>query len=759
MAKRRKVKSSPNKAIKTWSREEQLTLLAWLDFSLKYKDVNFDETIVDHLGGAFTQDQIERKLQAIWKWGGQHQPGLQKRGAWRVIKSRGSSSLHSPHGLDEDGKNEIALAVAKLEKTYLPETTTPNHRLRSNSRVETGSSNQDSRLNIPIVKKHGETRGCKRKSGTDSLTPPAVKLEIVQADTESSKPDKRRKIAKTYSKRDRARSIRATACSPETPPSLQEQRPRPQARERRSLTLIKDSEDGVSDTLDEQLDGFSSCRELSIPFGPLETEDSDTHLSPDSQPNSIHNEKRIRCICRATVATHSDGNDVVECSQCKVLHHAGCLRYLCQECNESAEKIIAAPETRYSAPRVDSSTETDEIIDPRVQSAIFKIQELQESLLGRERELQESKQFVEELNRDIHHLNMAQKQRDDQHGSPIEELLVKKQKQVHNLLNDLKARRRLGTFTNLPPASRFQGTKTDVKIGFEEAYHNSHMIFRRLEIKQFPCIPQLRLHETLLGLAHRVTGSKPDPALQSRDRDLLSIEPVVLLRSLSTAALQEWIFEADFPNFEDDSSITLAAYRDLLANQDGALALRNLDLAAFEAKINSPEFRTLIVPKEAQRLAIQLSQALAPFFTRNTQAPEGRSWDGFATWSDETKIWKDRQENLVKMFVEALTTKASSCLNIQNYEMIIYPPGTKFDSNTMEAERMDGTADISDCDGRVVQICVQAAVFVYARSPVTTDGSVSESIIPTRNFVRRSENERIGVIPYLKAVVVLVNAE
>jgi hypothetical protein len=36
---------------------------------------------------------------------------------------------------------------------------------------------------------------------------------------------------------------------------------------------------------------------------------------------------------------------------------------------------------------------------------------------------------------------------------------------------------------------------------------------------------------------------------------------------------------------------------------------------------------------------------------------------------------------------------------------------------------------------------------------------VSESIISTRNFVRRNENERKGLIPGLKAVVVLADMD
>jgi hypothetical protein len=188
---------------------------------------------------------------------------------------------------------------------------------------------------------------------------------------------------------------------------------------------------------------------------------------------------------------------------------------------------------------------------------------------------------------------------------------------------------------------------------------------------------------------------------------------------------------------------------------DGALALRNLDLAAFETKIERPAFWTMIVPKEAQRLAVHLSQTLAPFFTRNPRDREELSWDGFATWGDIMGTSKERQEHFVKMFADALTTKANSCLNIEDYEMVIYAPGTKFDSRTMEAEMMDGTADTSDHEGRAVQICIEAAVFIYPRSPILDNASVSDSIVPTRNFVRKTEHERRGVVPQLKAVVVL----
>lgn len=364
----------------------------------------------------------------------------------------------------------------------------------------------------------------------------------------------------------RTRSTRATVCSPAKPPAVEERYPSLQKKEQRSSTIIKDSEDDISDALDGQPDGLNYNRETSIPFGPLGTEDSTTSLLPNSNKDDGCDEERILCTCGVNEVVRGDENELIECSQCKISQHTGCVKYFCQECTE-AKGTLAERLTRSISSQIDSSTETDELIDPRLQSAIIKIQELQENLMDKERELQESQQFVEDLNRDVHYLNMAKKQRDEQHGSSIEERMFKQQKQVHSLLNELQARSRLGTFTKLTRTSNHQGTSTDLKVALKEAYHNSHMIFRNLEIKGFPFIPQLQMHDRLLGLAQRVAGSRLDSLPQPTDRALLSIDPVALLRSLTVAALQDWVFETDFPNFEDNLSITLEGYRDLLASQ------------------------------------------------------------------------------------------------------------------------------------------------------------------------------------------------
>ena len=193
---------------------------------------------------------------------------------------------------------------------------------------------------------------------------------------------------------------------------------------------------------------------------------------------------------------------------------------------------------------------------------------------------------------------------------------------------------------------------------------------------------------------------------------------------------------------------------ELMQTPDGALVVRNLDLAVFETKIQNPEFKTKILPQEAQRLAVRLSQTLAPFFTCNPQDPCELSWDGFASWGHATEAWKERQEHFVDIFIKALKIKAKSCLNIEDYELVLYSPGTIFDPLTMDVETMEGAESVNHSEGRVVRVCVQAAVFAYTRGTLSDDAPVSDAIVSAENFARRKGTER-HVAPRIKAVVVL----
>jgi hypothetical protein len=188
--------------------------------------------------------------------------------------------------------------------------------------------------------------------------------------------------------------------------------------------------------------------------------------------------------------------------------------------------------------------------------------------------------------------------------------------------------------------------------------------------------------------------------------------------------------------------------------------LRNLDLAARASLIKSKTFREQNIPQTATTLAIKFSQTLAPLFSNTVGADKELSWDGFATWRDVEEEWVDRRQRLTKMFEFALKTKADSCLNIQDYEMVIYPPGMMFDAKTMKTESLWGVEGAtSSCEGRVVDICVEAAVFAHTRKALLQNASVSEAIVPSNNFVRREAGDRARIAPAAKAVVILADKQ
>jgi hypothetical protein len=184
--------------------------------------------------------------------------------------------------------------------------------------------------------------------------------------------------------------------------------------------------------------------------------------------------------------------------------------------------------------------------------------------------------------------------------------------------------------------------------------------------------------------------------------------------------------------------------------------LRNLDLAALNECVNETSFRNWYISQKAESQAIQLSQALAPLFSDTPELPSELDWDEFSTWRDDIEIFGERRGLLIEMFKDAFLTKADSCLNIEDYEMVTYPPGTKFDKSTMTVETMEGMSDnAKNHEDRTVQVCVEAAVYAFPRKELGIGASVEEAVVPRKNFVVRDERSRGMIKPLVRAVVVL----
>lgn len=190
-------------------------------------------------------------------------------------------------------------------------------------------------------------------------------------------------------------------------------------------------------------------------------------------------------------------------------------------------------------------------------------------------------------------------------------------------------------------------------------------------------------------------------------------------------------------------------------NPDGAIALRNLELASYYALINSPQFKRL-VEAEAEELAASLSRTLAPLFPRNAEESEENV---FETWGEEESVWKARQERLVDIYSVALKLKADSLLTPERYELVYYPPGSVFNPATMKVETIDG-APVERPAGKHhrVQHCVHVSIQAFTREAVEDSDPISEATIESENFTIGAAVRPAGSpVPFVlvKAVVVL----
>jgi hypothetical protein len=179
--------------------------------------------------------------------------------------------------------------------------------------------------------------------------------------------------------------------------------------------------------------------------------------------------------------------------------------------------------------------------------------------------------------------------------------------------------------------------------------------------------------------------------------------------------------------------------------------LRNLDLAARRDLTLSDAFREEQIPTTARELSIKLSDVLAPLFTDVDRT----DWDGFSTWGDDESSWEGRRAHGIQMFTAALTIKADLLLNIEDYEPIIYSPGTLFDEKTMETDGWDGIQG-NKARGRRIALCTQAAIFIRKRADIDNGCPISEAII-TNNLCGKRGRRRPR--PIVKARVVVLPEE
>jgi hypothetical protein len=332
-------------------------------------------------------------------------------------------------------------------------------------------------------------------------------------------------------------------------------------RRLRSSTILRDSEESLSDTLDIQQDnGWEMKR--SVEAGCIELRQLQDKTLADTQE---HENGDVRCVCGAKELPESKEADWIACDKCKIWQHTACifpqLRYSCEQCEPLRHSNPVRRDIGLQTEKLETKAKREE--DPRLNSALTEIRSLQVKLSEREKKLKETKKSLEDLESEVSQLDRARQQRDKMLQWPLEEIVAFYEKKVANLNADLDAQDFLGTFTKLKTTSHGIFGKTATDSGFKNTYSRSQQILCRQDSPKLPYISSL---EKLFLLVSKIFG--PDVTPKEAIQVLSKVNPQAVVRAVTTSALREWVFATEFPPpFDGEPSAVLAKYREHLGTQ------------------------------------------------------------------------------------------------------------------------------------------------------------------------------------------------
>ncbi|KAH7305655.1 hypothetical protein BKA65DRAFT_200840 [Rhexocercosporidium sp. MPI-PUGE-AT-0058] len=204
------------------------------------------------------------------------------------------------------------------------------------------------------------------------------------------------------------------------------------------------------------------------------------------------------------------------------------------------------------------------------------------------------------------------------------------------------------------------------------------------------------------------------------------------VRTLSLAALRDWVFATDFPNYGTDgiAPSLLKSYRSIAHDIGGWKLLRNYEVAAYSQLLESGEFSEMLLPRKANQLANRLVQALDPVMRSKSVEANQQPY----TQRDV----EDLHFRLVEMFQAGLTLKADTVITDHRYLFIVHPLGIPFevlahDSHT--SNHLGSNAVSSTAAGS----WLHASFKVYGPGNPNMLDSCADAIIQTTNFLSNEE--------------------
>lgn len=208
----------------------------------------------------------------------------------------------------------------------------------------------------------------------------------------------------------------------------------------------------------------------------------------------------------------------------------------------------------------------------KFETAVAEIELLREQLRQKDLELVDKDEDVRMANSRASDLESAQRQRDRQEGDFVS-LLIQKDQSIQALHWELKERHFLGTFTKrIPSCEKFFGEEnggTNVVRGFRHIYSASKQILCRYEGSISATIRLSDQYRDLRLLVCKGLGLDLERPFDI-DKSVFDVSKLnfqAVGRALVTSAFREWVFETDFPTFDDGNSKVLLKYREHLAKQ------------------------------------------------------------------------------------------------------------------------------------------------------------------------------------------------
>ncbi|KAF8849940.1 hypothetical protein BDZ45DRAFT_216706 [Acephala macrosclerotiorum] len=255
-------------------------------------------------------------------------------------------------------------------------------------------------------------------------------------------------------------------------------------------------------------------------------------------------------------------------------------------------------------------------------------------------------------------------------------------------------------------------------------------IFHNRRSDMLPRIPIVRGHSDLASLLRYSFEGVTEP----RELRKLLAEQIskwglpMIIRGLTIAAIKEWVFTSDFPNFSRKGDPRLLQqYRKIIAKSDGSTRLHNLEMAAYHAMTEEERFNETNVPRKAEEFADRLSMALAPFFIQADGAPLNGT---FASWGQDENQSLDRQFRFKEIFETALRLKAATVTTDETYDFILHPFGTL---NKLQESR---TGEVISRETRMAKgdLWLHASLVTYEAHPSSARDLFANALVQSNNF-------------------------